>query len=189
MFVHAPERAETRVTALVLWDDPDLAFHAVEICREIEKRQEEMEFQIQETEVSALERSGDQVRDQACESDLLVVALQRTLAELPDFVRDWFQEWARARERRSGALAILRPADHVDGERFRRLVREPPESKMAESEQDRDFRRFLEDCARRAHVELFWGCLESDLEDAIRGLRILQAPDPVYPPELRPVAG
>lgn len=175
MFIHAPEKTEITVSTLVLWDDPDLAMHAVAMCHEIQERDREVRFCIEEADARLLEREANRLRVRACEADIVLVALHRTLCEFPDPVRAWFLSWSRARERHSGALAVLRPWDHVDGEQFRNLVRDNPERFQPCREQEQKFCEFLASCARLAHMEFFWGCLESELEEATRGLRVLEA--------------
>lgn len=181
MFVHAPEKLEIPVHALVVWDDPDLACQAVSMCRGIERRSggEGLKFRIEETGVLDLESRGDEVRHRACEADVVLVALHRMILEPPGFLKTWFSEWSQARERQSGALAMLRPPDPVDQEELHRLLREEMQ-KGAGSVREQEFRQFLEGCAKRARMEFFWGRsesgLESELEEATRGMRILEAP-------------
>lgn len=177
MFVHAPEKSEITVNTLVLWDDPDLALHAVEICRDIESRAEMVRFQIEEADAGDLQWNAAHLRERACAADIVIVALHRTICELPGSVKDWFLDWSGSRERQAGALAVLRAADHVDCEQFRNLLQEIEERYPACSESEQNFRHFLERCANRAHMEFFWGCLESDLAEATRGMRVFEAPE------------
>lgn len=178
MFVHAPEKSEITVSTLIVWDDADLAMHAVEMCRKIQSRLDGVEFQIEEADASDLESKGEAVRTVACDADMVVVALQRNLGDLPDSVRAWFLEWSQARKRQAGALAVLRPPNHVDGDQFRRMVHETKAPASSCPERERDFRKFIEDCAMRGNMELFWGSLESEIEEATRELRIFEAQDP-----------
>jgi len=175
MFLHEPDTTDISVDTLVLWDDPDLAFHAVEICREIEERIDRVKFHIEEAAVDDLVKREDELRSKACGADLILVAFHETIYDLPDRVKTWFEKWAETRDRQAGALAVMRAADHVDCERFREFVRGREDPFAQCSAEEEAFRRFLEGCARRAHSEFFWGCLESDLEEATRGLRILRA--------------
>lgn len=175
MFVHAPEKTGITVSTMVLWDDPDLAMHAVSMCREIQGRDTEVRFRIEEVDARDLERDANRLRARACEADIVLVALHRTICELPEPVRAWFLSWSRSRTRHSGALAVLRPWDHVDGDQFRSLVHQMGDRFPPCQEREQEFREFLANCARTAHMEFFWGCLESELEEATRGLRVLEA--------------
>lgn len=179
MFVHAPEDNHIEIRAFVLWDNPDFARHALELCEEVEQRVENARFHLKEASAQDVSRGNgiDPAHPDVSRTDLVLVALSEMTKALPFELREWFYRWADSRHCEYGALAALRPL-HCDGAgEIHQIAHDSPGHWPPATKEEESYQQFLKNIAERAKVDFMWGAVQSDLEDATRNFRYLPSLD------------
>tara|TARA_R110002096_G_scaffold164099_8_gene331800 strand:+ start:2151 stop:2702 length:552 start_codon:yes stop_codon:yes gene_type:complete len=183
MFVHEPRKKVIETRTLVLWENPEMAYKALDLCSEIEGRVQRTSFSIEEANFRDLasNRRGNNLQGDACLADLLILAPKDTRRPPPARLKTWLKQWSTLRRRDEGGLAVLRTIGRLDEDQIPRMVRDFHQHSTPVLPEEADFHRFVQEIAKRARVDLLWGAVESELEEAMRNfsfLRSLQSMDP-----------
>ncbi|MFT5467059.1 MAG: hypothetical protein ACI8UO_002162 [Verrucomicrobiales bacterium] len=177
MFIPEPSDIQVPVYAFVLWDSPDMAGCALELCNGIEQRVENIKFHLSEADANDIvhDRGVAPTDTNALEADLLLVAFQEMAKSLPNELKQWFKKWSTKRKCDYGALAKLDAPTPLSRQHEHELAAHSearwPDPQACES----GFRQFLQQTAERAKVDFISGALEADLEEATRNLCYLPA--------------